>query len=63
MNANIHQGSAQIIPFPVRSRLSPADQRHEARAALSPSSLPQLLVEDCWYHDAAVKQSAISPKP
>ncbi len=63
MNNNIYQGSAQIIPFPVRSRLSAADQRQEARAALLQSHPGQLLVEHCWYHDAAVKQSAVSPKP
>jgi hypothetical protein len=63
MNTNIHKGSAQIIPFPVRTRLSTPDQRHEAHTAFSPSPYPQLLVEDCWYHDAAVKQSVISPKP
>jgi hypothetical protein len=58
MNTNTHQGTAKIYQFPQRSR---ADAGRGASAEAIAASMPQHIcdaLDNCWYHDAAVRQTA-----
>jgi hypothetical protein len=56
MNVNNHQKSAKIYQFPARSRGVFADRR--APSPAENTRLYDAAPGDCWYHDAAVQQSA-----
>jgi hypothetical protein len=57
------QHSAKIYQFPLRSRVAVAGQRGSTDAAEAMAQRISSAVETCWYHDAAIKQAAVSKKP
>jgi hypothetical protein len=63
MNTSTYQGTAKIYQFPVRSRMTVAGQRVGTDAAEAMALRISDAVEHCWYHDAAIKQSAGPTKP
>jgi hypothetical protein len=63
MDTNIYQGTAIIYQFPVRSRMTVAGHRQSTDAAELLAQRVSGALETCWYHDAAIKQSAGSTKP
>jgi hypothetical protein len=56
MNTSTYQGTAKIYQFPVRARAVTA-QRASTDAAEAMARRISDAVENCWYHDAAIKQS------
>jgi len=57
------QHSAKIYQFPVRPRTAVAGRRDSTDAAELTAQRISDAVEACWYHDAAIKQSAGLTKP
>jgi len=59
MDTNTYQGTAKIYQFPVRSKQAVANSRWSVEAVAE--SMPQHIcdaLDNCWYHDAAVRQAA-----
>jgi hypothetical protein len=69
MNTTVHQGpareSAIIYRFPVYVRKATAGRRDRSGGVTDPTEQPvfDTAPVECWYHDAAVKQSAGLAKP
>jgi hypothetical protein len=63
MNTNTHQGTAKIYQFPTRSRTPVAEHRAGGVIGAVSQSMCDAALDACWYHDDAVKQSAIAIKP
>ncbi len=62
MNTHTEQRTAKIYQFPVPARTA-AGRRGSAEAAAE--AMSQRIcdaLDNCWYHDAAVRQSADSTK-
>ena len=55
--------TAKIYQFPVRSRGAVADHRGNTDAAELMAQRISDAVGACWYHEAAIKQAAVSKKP
>jgi hypothetical protein len=55
--------TAKIYQFPVRSRGAVAGHRANTDAADLMAQRISDAVGACWYHDAAIKQAAVSKKP
>ena len=60
MNMNTQQGTAKIYQFPVRSRGAVAGHREDAVSKPLPQIACEAALDNCWYHDDAVKQSAVA---
>jgi hypothetical protein len=63
MNTNTYPGTAKIYQFPVPSSRAVADRRLSAEAAVA--AMSQRIcdaLDNCWYHDAAIRQSSVSTK-
>lgn len=67
MNTYTDQGTAQrtakIYQFPMSSRRAAADRSGRAEAAVE--AMSQRIcdaLDNCWYHDAAIRQSTGSTK-
>lgn len=59
MTTNSDRASAKIYTFPARGRFA-AGRRDEMKPALNFASQPvRTAVGEAWYHDAAIKESAI----
>ena len=63
MSTITHRETAKIYQFPVRSRVAGADHRGSADAAELMAQRISDSIGACWYHDAAIKQAALSKKP
>ena len=63
MNTSTYEGTAKIYQFPARSRLAVAAQRASTEAAEAMAQRISDAVENCWYHDAAIKQAVAPKKP
>jgi hypothetical protein len=64
MNTNTSQGTAKIYQFPVPTRRGVADRHKSAEAVVE--AMPQRIfdaLDNCWYHDTAVRQATGSTKP
>jgi len=64
MTTDIRRETAKILPFPVRPR------RRMENGRTAPAGIyevPASVVDDCWYHDEAVRDEAPKltdrPKP
>ena len=60
MSTDTHQVTAKIYQFPVRSRRAVAGHRENAGAMTEPmsQSVCDAALSGCWYHEAAIQQSA-----
>jgi hypothetical protein len=59
MTTNSDRASAKIYTFPARGRFA-AGRQEEMKPMLNFTSQPvRTAVGDAWYHDAAIKESAI----
>jgi hypothetical protein len=59
MTTNSDRASAKIYTFPARGRFA-AGRQDEMKPALNfTSQAVKAAVGDAWYHDAAIKESAI----
>ena len=58
MNTSSYQGTAKIYHFPVRQRA--AVQNHRNGAEPLPQHMGEAVLEQCWYHDAAIKQADLA---
>ena len=57
MNTSSYQGTAKIYQFPVRAQAA-AQHRREG-AAPQPQRMSEAVLDQCWYHDAAIKQAEL----
>jgi hypothetical protein len=63
MNTHTEQRTAKIYQFPVPSARAAADRRRSAEVAVEAMSERICdALDNCWYHDAAVRQAAGSTK-
>jgi hypothetical protein len=63
MSANTYQETAKVYQFPVRPRHAIADRRGSTQTIAA--SVPQGVcdeLDNCWYHGAAVHQTAVLTK-
>jgi hypothetical protein len=59
MTTNSDRASAKIYTFPARGRFA-AGQRDETKPTLNfTSHVVKTAVGEAWYHDAAIRESAI----
>jgi hypothetical protein len=63
MSTITHRETAKIYQFPVRPRGAVAGQRGSTDAAEQMSQRISDAVGACWYHEAAIKQAAVTKKP
>ena len=63
MNTSTPQESAKIYQFPLRPRGVIADQRKGAAIDSISQDIRNTAIGACWYHEAAVEQSAGSAQP
>ena len=54
MNTSSYQGTAKIYQFPVRARA--ATPYHRDGAEPQSQRTGDAVLDQCWYHDAAIKQ-------
>jgi hypothetical protein len=63
MNTDTFQGTATIYQFPVLARRAVADRQRSAEAAVEAMSQRILdALDNCWYHDTAVRQATDATK-
>jgi len=58
MNVNTHQGTAKIYQFPVLARRAAVERQRSAQAVVEAMSQNMCdALDNCWYHDMAVRQA------